>query len=556
MWIAYKRAEGKHHDDITSYLDEQKDWGKERSQRPAVLFELHEPHGPHLLPPSLRFIDANNKSHLVIDSRMHLPLRHFPNLPISISTKVEGWLMEAWERQNHYISLDDYLQRMPPHSYTGTEQEHHRINRRKENFRQGARCLSWMVKEHRSIWAQKLLAEMETHPEWIRANTTRYLTDLTVAQRKAVEAELKENGVHKLRGRRNGARAQKAVDRAKRRAGDAPEQDDEAASDSAEPATFLDNAELRPTPPGPIVTRNLIKRTASLNVNDTESQSPPPKKRRTSYRRNDPDGLDGSPAVHMNREESVSSDANSTPIYQNHSRAAASPDGDSGFAPIPSNPSDASTPPGTTRLPVRGRGRPKKETTSSLGSLDLSSAIGTRSKPLFNLIINTADGRFINAKNPHDRWELLISLYPTLSFLVGEMNGASVNLNLSSSYAVAWDNLQQQFLDFKKRISTKPDEEELPEMPCLYMWKGGLADWHLAGRSSTTGPNTTLADAKNLEQQKVNSCQYELSPKVETEMRARGMVKDGKIKVPAAITLQLDDAPVIVDYERWSLAPP
>ena len=414
-----------------------------------------------------------------------------------------------------------------------------------------------MVKEHRSIWAQKLLAEMDAHPEWIRANTTRYLADLTVAQRKAVEAELKETGNHKLRGRRNGARAKKAADRAKRRAGETPEQDDEAAADSDEPATFLDNAELRPSLPEAIVTRNMIKRTASLNVNATDSQSPPPKKRRTSYRRNDPDGLDGSPAVHMTREESLSSNANSTPVYQNHSlAAAASPDGDSGFAPIPSNSSDASTPPGTIRLPVRGRGRPKKETTSSLGSLDLSSAIGTRSKPLFNLIINTADGRFLPAKNPHDRWELLIALFPTLTFLAGEMNGASVNLTLSSSYAAAWDNLQQQYSDFKRKSSAKPDEQELPEMPCLYMWKGGPADWHLAGRSSTTGPTTTLADAKVLEQQKANSCQYELSPKVEKEMKARGMVKDGKIKVPAALTMQLKDIPVIIDYERWSLAPP
>jgi hypothetical protein len=119
----------------------------------------------------------------VIDSIWNCPLKAYEIiLPITISTKVEGWLMEAWQRENDNIGLNDVFQRMPTGSVTGAQLERHRLSRRKHLFRKEARLLSFEHKTYDSLW-DTLLDEVNAHPEWVLANATRCLTDLTPEER-------------------------------------------------------------------------------------------------------------------------------------------------------------------------------------------------------------------------------------------------------------------------------------------------------------------------------------------------------------------------------------
>jgi hypothetical protein len=128
---------------------------------------------------------------VVIDAVNHRPLKAFPNLPITVSKKVEGWLMEAWERQNRNIDVEDLIQRMPfaANDDVWTNRRFsNALTQRKDRFRNRGRCLSWKVVAHDREWDRKLKEDMNANKAWLNANTTRYLSDLTVKEDKALEA--------------------------------------------------------------------------------------------------------------------------------------------------------------------------------------------------------------------------------------------------------------------------------------------------------------------------------------------------------------------------------
>jgi hypothetical protein len=138
----------------------------------------------------------------VVDVINHRPLRAFDNLPVTISKKVEGWLMEAWSRQDRSINVEDIIQRMPFSASDMVWQNKrfsNALTQRKERFRNRGRCLCWNKVEHNREWDRQLKADMEANSAWLKANTTRYLKDLTIAEDKALEAATFITGKNKNR---------------------------------------------------------------------------------------------------------------------------------------------------------------------------------------------------------------------------------------------------------------------------------------------------------------------------------------------------------------------
>lgn len=177
---------------FTAYLESQHGWGKDRTDRPDILFQYQIPETGWLasVPLWLKHHE-NGIERVVVDVINHRPLKAYENLPITISKKVEGWLMEAWSRQDRNIDVEDLIQRMPYAANDDvwkTRKFSNALTQRKERFRNRGRCLSWKMIEHDREWDKQLKKEMNASPAWVAANTTKYLQDLTRAEDSALEA--------------------------------------------------------------------------------------------------------------------------------------------------------------------------------------------------------------------------------------------------------------------------------------------------------------------------------------------------------------------------------
>lgn len=192
--------------DKTAYLEEQKDWGKEREHRPAILFEFKKPQNayPPTNPPRLTYT-VNGTPRIVIDVINNNPLRHFCHLPLTVSTKVEGWLQEAWFRQDPSLQAEDLIQRMPytaDHDVYKDRKIINRLVRRRELFRNEGRCLSWKKTTYEKQWDLRLIDEMNNNPNPADPNSTRHLNDLSTKQIIALKDETYATGKHLARGGR------------------------------------------------------------------------------------------------------------------------------------------------------------------------------------------------------------------------------------------------------------------------------------------------------------------------------------------------------------------
>jgi hypothetical protein len=109
-------------------------------------------------------------------------LRAFPHIPAAVSTKVEGWLQEAWFRQDPGLQAGDLIQRMPytvEHGVYDNRKIINRMVRRRELFRDEGRCLSWKKAIYEKICDLDLIDQMARYPNPVDPNSTRHLHDLT-----------------------------------------------------------------------------------------------------------------------------------------------------------------------------------------------------------------------------------------------------------------------------------------------------------------------------------------------------------------------------------------
>ena len=185
--------------DNTTFVGSQQDWGPDRADRPAVLFQLYPPVNRVTADPGYLFTPSPTAAfpdlQVVVDGRDGQPLRNFPELPVVISTKVEGWLIEAWIRLNPKLKHEDVIQRMlhlDPDSWNGKDNGggfKNTLSARRRDFRQIGRCLSWEENSaRRSAFDRRLLEDVASDPQWQADQTTRYLEDLTLPEKQELTA--------------------------------------------------------------------------------------------------------------------------------------------------------------------------------------------------------------------------------------------------------------------------------------------------------------------------------------------------------------------------------
>lgn len=177
----------------------QRDWDKPRDRRPDILFEFKKPVNLYngTKPGWIWDTHVSGYPCLVIDTINNKPLRAFGHVPITVSTNVEGWLQEAWFREDADLEAEDLIQRMPytaEHNVYGGRKIINRLVRRRELFRDEGRCLSWKKSNWTKKWDKHLIEEMEANPDETNPNSTRHLKDLTKTETKTFKAETYASG--------------------------------------------------------------------------------------------------------------------------------------------------------------------------------------------------------------------------------------------------------------------------------------------------------------------------------------------------------------------------
>lgn len=176
-------------EDITSFLKEHQFWGHNRQDRPPIMFEYEKRDRPTSTQPPRRLLHTSQgNQRIVIDVVTGIPLRNFANIPIQISTKVEGWRMLAIMREDDSIGFQDFRERMPrllKKDGSDGRPQRHTLQDRSKVARDLYRCLPWKQGDRmNSAFNQVLKSQMR--PEWIEANTTWPLEDLTKEDRAAI----------------------------------------------------------------------------------------------------------------------------------------------------------------------------------------------------------------------------------------------------------------------------------------------------------------------------------------------------------------------------------
>ena len=180
------RSRGSTTHDKTCFHPDQEAWGPDRSDRPDILFQYNKPKKSkrHEPLPDVEKLMWNGL--VIVDKKTLLPLRDFPNIPLCLSSRVEGWLLEALMRQDSRIIHEDLVARMPL-SIRGPDTK--TLSMRRSRFRWGAGCKSWVSRsasENINNYLDSLVPKV-----FQDANCTRGWRDLTDSEVDAMKAASK-----------------------------------------------------------------------------------------------------------------------------------------------------------------------------------------------------------------------------------------------------------------------------------------------------------------------------------------------------------------------------
>ena len=109
------RAHGQDELDVTAYLDTQKDWDLERDHGWIQTPWLYEFHLDHELP-EYEVLWMFHEGRVVLSLDNH-PVKNYRDIPLTVSSKVEGALMEAIRRLDPRIVIQDFWARLLVHSF-------------------------------------------------------------------------------------------------------------------------------------------------------------------------------------------------------------------------------------------------------------------------------------------------------------------------------------------------------------------------------------------------------------------------------------------------------
>jgi len=172
---AHPRPQGKDAHDQTSYHPDQRAWGPERCDRPDILFQYEKRDKPEEERSAQQypgFLRHRGRIVLAPDPVPHRPVLDYPEIPLTLSSNTEGWLLEAICRLNDSIILQDLRDRMPLDRQTSDN----RLSMKRSRYRWRSGSLSWNPREGREAikgYLDKLIPE-----HLLKNNTTEGFRDL------------------------------------------------------------------------------------------------------------------------------------------------------------------------------------------------------------------------------------------------------------------------------------------------------------------------------------------------------------------------------------------
>lgn len=108
MVTAHKKKNGNNHRqeplNYTAFLEKDRDVGTARAHRPDILFQIRTPELRSVKPDG--YVKYNGR--IILDPFDH-GLRNFPELPVALSSELEGCDIEYYYRQNAEIADYDLI---------------------------------------------------------------------------------------------------------------------------------------------------------------------------------------------------------------------------------------------------------------------------------------------------------------------------------------------------------------------------------------------------------------------------------------------------------------
>ena len=141
--LAIEPKSGRDPMDVTAYHPHQASWGLDRASRPAVLSLWLPPNGQNNAIAALGSLKYRGRILLDWEGRN---IKAFPNLPLTISSAVEGWRAEAWMREDKRMTYRDIEARMRTQENANGRRfifGARALATRTKLFRNHAGCVSW-----------------------------------------------------------------------------------------------------------------------------------------------------------------------------------------------------------------------------------------------------------------------------------------------------------------------------------------------------------------------------------------------------------------------------
>ncbi|KAI9762627.1 MAG: hypothetical protein M4579_000245 [Chaenotheca gracillima] len=163
-------ARGQRSGDVTTFVPAQADWSLKNL--PGILYQLKR---GDMQEPSYRldrdWIEPSTGRPLPDPKRPGENFKEFRNIPRMLSSKVEGWRLEAWCREDSRVRLSDLRVRI---QYpTGRMPSANALQMRKKRFREQHRMQAWNPRNSTKWWDDQIEADLT--PEQLEANSTRGL---------------------------------------------------------------------------------------------------------------------------------------------------------------------------------------------------------------------------------------------------------------------------------------------------------------------------------------------------------------------------------------------
>ncbi|KAL8933119.1 MAG: hypothetical protein Q9216_006519, partial [Gyalolechia sp. 2 TL-2023] len=280
-WVDIEPVSGRGEDvDITSYHVDQKTWGPDRKDFPSILFTYAKPKTANSQN-STRYMYFNG---MIVLDKDHRPVKAFPELNSTLSSKVEGFRLEAISRSNLKITSRDILARMPPkvtvtrgaQTIVRPQCKPNALSMRRREFRGKNGLLSWTPREG-SAEVKRYLDSL-IGPRLVSLNSTREMRPLTDDEVKHI-LFLGGKGTHPERSRHKGATSGSRLQRRSKK----PRLDESVEDEGFEPEIPTDvDDHFEPISPGEVddgtldsdgLTDNAEDSPGPLNRDDIEDES-------------------------------------------------------------------------------------------------------------------------------------------------------------------------------------------------------------------------------------------------------------------------------------------